>query len=83
MSDQVRNQNVGFLMTWLKSRHLGLIIYLVVLTVCTKLKTLALIDAELIHWKHSLERKKNAKNNGTDKQYVVADSFIHSKTCHT
>ena len=43
------------------------------------MKTLALIDAELIGWKNLLE---TWTNKGTDKPYV-ADSLIHSTTCHT
>ena len=45
------------------------------------LKTIGLIGAELIRWK-IVGKKEKWTNKGTDKRYV-ADSLIHSTTCHT
>ena len=45
------------------------------------LKTLALIEAELIKWKN-IGKKEKRTNKGTDKQYE-ADYLIHDTTYHT
>ena len=69
----------------IKSQHLGFVYSNTLGCPCCvhtqNLKTVAIIDAELIRWKKLLERKKKGQK-GTDKPYV-ADSFIHSTTCHT
>ena len=56
------------------------IIHLVVLVVYKKI--VAPIEAELIRWKTVGKKEKRTKKKGTDKPYV-ADSLIHSTTCHT
>ena len=47
----------------------------------TKLKTLSQIEAEKFVTEHFVREKEKWTNKGTDKQYV-ADSPIHSTTCH-
>ena len=46
------------------------------------LNTVALIDSELIRWKKNVGKKEKRTNKETDKPYV-ANSFLHSTTCHT
>ena len=66
-----------------KSLHLGFVIsyafgcpYLVY-----KIYRLAQIEAEKSVTENFVRDKEKWTNKGTDKQYV-ADSFIHSTTCH-
>ena len=68
-----------------KSQHLGLVLFTVMhwLSSCCiqNLKTLAQIEAEKSVTENFVREKEKWTNKGTDKQYV-ADSLLHSTTCH-
>ena len=48
----------------------------------TNLKTMSEIEAEKFVTENFVREKEKWTNKGTDKPYV-ADSLIHSTTCHT
>ena len=68
-----------------KSQHLGFVFeqYCIWLSSCCiqNLKTLAQIGAEKSVSENFVRKKEKWTNKGTDKQYV-ADSLLHSTTCH-
>ena len=57
-------------------------IYLATLKVYTKFEDQGPIEAEKSVTESFVGEKEKWTNKGTDKQYV-ADSLLHSKTCHT
>ena len=67
-----------------KSRHLGFVSSKIIWlsSSCIKnLKTLAQIEAEKSTTENFVREKEKWTNKGTDQQYV-ADSMLHSTTCH-